>query len=332
MKSETRRKWGALLLFVAWLGNTGIDARAQEAAYPSKRITLLVLAPAAGPNDVLARLLAERLTKSLAQPVIVENRPGGTAISATEAVARQAPDGYSILIVPPAHVLNAYLLPKLAYDPIGSFESIAHLVSTPFVLTLNPSVAARSVKELLALARANPGKLTYATAGPASPHHLSGELFKAMTGVDLLHVPYKGAAQILQALAAKEVDMTFISVSQVRSLFASGQLVGLAVTPGVRSPLVPQLPTINEAAGLSGYDVDVWIGAITTGGVPRAIVARLNREFNQALADSQIAAKLNAAGLVPQNASPEAFVELMRADQKRWSKLIGDLKIKLDGV
>jgi tripartite-type tricarboxylate transporter receptor subunit TctC len=306
------------------------SALAQDPAYPVRRINLLVLAPAAGPNDLLGRILADRLTKSLGQPVIVENRPGGTAVSATEAVARQAPDGYTILQVPPAHILNSSLVSKLPYDPITGFDAVAHLVSTPFVLAVNPGVAARSVKELLALARANPGKLTYATAGPASPHHLSGELFKAMSGTDILHIPYKGAAQILQALATREVDMTFISVSQVRPLFASGQLHGLAVTTAKRTPLTPQIPTMIEAGAMPGYDVDVWIGALMTAGTPRPIVMRMNREMNQALSDPQLSAKLNAAGLVPQSSTPEAFLELMKEDSKRWSKLIKDLNIKIE--
>ena len=317
-----------LLLLAASVASPALFA--QEGAYPARRITLLVLAPAAGPNDLLGRLLADRLSKSLGQPVVVENRPGGTAVGATEAVARQAPDGYTILQVPPSHVLNSSLIAKLPYDPIAGFEPVAHLVSTPFVLAVTPAVAARSVKELVALARANPGKLTYATAGPASPHHLSGELFKAMSGIDLLHVPYKGAAQILQALATREVDMTFISVSQVRPLFAAEKLRGLAVTTATRSSLAPQIPTMAEAGGLPGYDVDVWIGALMTAGTPRPIVTRMNREMNQALGDAQLADKLIAAGLVPQNASPEAFLELMKADHKRWSKLIMDLKLKLE--
>jgi len=319
--------WLSLLLASSFV-STGLQA--QEANYPSRRITLLVLAPAAGPNDLLGRLLADRLSKTFGQPVVVENRPGGTALSATEAVARQAPDGYTILQVPPSHVLNTSLMDKLPYDPIAGFEAVAHLVSTPFVLALNLTVAARSVKELLAVARANPGKLTYATAGPASPHHLSGELFKAMSGVDLLHVPYKGAAQILQALATREVDMTFISVSQVRPLFAAEKLRGLAVTTAARTPLAPQIPTMAEAGGLPGYDVDVWIGALMTAGTPRPIVTRMNREMNLALGDALLAEKLTAAGLVPQNASPEAFLELMKADNKRWSKLIKDLKLNLE--
>ncbi|MFM9972549.1 MAG: tripartite tricarboxylate transporter substrate binding protein [Burkholderiales bacterium] len=324
------RAWQGIGVVTVLLFTQGASLFAQESAYPSRRITLLVLAPAAGPNDLLGRLLADRLTKTLGQPVIVENRPGGTALSATEAVARQPPDGYTILQVPPSHVLNASLVDKLPYDPITGFEAVAHLVSTPFVLAVTPTVAARSVKDLIALARANPGKLTYATAGPASPHHLSGELFKAMSGVDLLHVPYKGAAQILQALATREVDMTFISVSQVRPLFAAEKLRGLGVTTGTRTPLVPQIPTIAEAAGLPGYDVDVWIGALMTAGTPKPIVARMNREMNQALSDAQLADKLTAAGLVPQNTSPDAFLELMKADNKRWSKLIKDLKLKLE--
>ena len=322
------RSKGILAWLIAALG-VGVSVQAQEGPYPARRITLLVLAPAAGPNDVLGRLLAERLTRTLGQPVVVENRPGGTAISATEAVARQAPDGYTILQVPPSHVLNSSLIANLPYDPIAGFEAVAHLVSTPFVLAVNPSVAARSVRELVALARANPGKLTYATAGPASPHHLSGELFKAMSGVDLLHVPYKGAAQILQALATREVDMTFISVSQVRPLFASGQLHGIAVTTARRTPLAPQLPTLAEAGPFPEYDVDVWIGALMTAGTPRPVITRMNREMNQALGDPQLSARLNAAGLVPQNTAPEAFLEIMKADQKRWSKIIQDLKIKL---
>ncbi|MCC6474818.1 MAG: tripartite tricarboxylate transporter substrate binding protein [Burkholderiales bacterium] len=303
-------------------------ALAQEPAYPSRRITYLVLAPAAGPNDLLGRLMAERLTRSMGQPVVVENRPGGTGVSASEGVARQTPDGHTILQAGPSHVLNQSMVLRLAYDPIADFDPVGQLVSTPFVLALTPSVQARDVREFIEFARARPGKLNYASAGVASPHHLAAEMFKSMTGTDIVHVPYKGAQQILQALAAREVDLTFISISQVRPLFASGKLRGLAVTTATRSPLAKDLPSLAEAGPLPGYEMDVWIGCVVAARTPRPIVQRLNRDMNSALEDPAISAKLSAAGLVPKPSSPEAFLELLKAERARWGKLIRDLNVK----
>ena len=298
------------------------SVHAQEAAYPSKRIQYILPVPAAGPNDFIARLLADHLSRSLGQPVVVENRPGASWTIGTEFVARQPADGYTLLHVASTHVLNPNFMPNLPYDPIKDFDGVTQSASMPFMLTVHSKLGVASLKEFIARARANPGKLTYASVGVGSTHHLAAELLKVSTGIDLLHVPYKGGAQITQALLAREVDAVFISIFPVRKLLGAGTLRGLAVTTRERSRIVPDVPTVAEAAGLPEFELDAWQGVVVRAGTPRPIIDRLNREFAAALKDPKGAARLNDLGLVPVGSSPEAFDRLMQGELTRMAKFI----------
>jgi tripartite-type tricarboxylate transporter receptor subunit TctC len=303
-------------------------ARAQQ--YPTKPIRLIVPQPPAGPNDFLARALAAPMAAGLGQPVVVENRPGASGVVGQEFVARQPPDGYTILEVAASIVLNVNFPPRPPYDPIKDFAPIGRAADTTFMLTVKPGLKTTTIKEFIALARANPGKLTYATVGYGSPHHLAGELFQYLTGTKLLQVNYKGGAQITQALISGEVDATFISTFPVRALVQAGKLNGLGVTTTYRSPLLPDVPTIAEAVPLPGYELNIWQGFLAPAGTPATIVQRLNREMNAALKDPKIRAQLTELGLDPAGGSPEEFAATLARDMAKWSALIKEANIKVE--
>ena len=302
--------------------------QAQDTSYPVRRLQYIMPTPAGGPNDFLARLFAERLAKTMGQPVIVENRPGASWTIATEYVARQTADGYTLLHVAATHILNPNFFPKLPYDPIRDFEPVTQSVSTIFMLTVHAGLGVNNVAEFIARARANPGKLTYGRVGVGSSHQLGAELMSSMAGIKMLHVPYKGGPQITQALLSREIDATFISLFPVRKLVSAGELRGLGVTTTRRSPLLPAVPPIAESAGMAGYEMDVWQGTVVRAGTPRAIINRLNRELVAVLKSPLDAARLTELGLDPVGSTPEHFLEVMKSDMVRWAKVIKDAGIK----
>lgn len=299
-----------------------------EPAYPARRITYVVPSTPGAGADFPPRVIADKLTKSLGQPVVVENRPGASWTIGTEYVTRQPADGYTILHVAQLHVLNPSFMPRLPYDPIKDFDAVTHAVSTIFVMTLHPSMPAKNLQEFIALARANPGKYTYGSVGSGSSHHLGGALLEAITGIKMLHVPFKGGSQIVQALIAGQIDATFISVFPVTKFIQSGKLRGLAVTTTFRSSLLPEAPTMEEAAGLKGYDMDVWQGVLTRAGTPRPVILRLNREINAIVQDKAEAQRLREVGYEPAGGTPEQFTELMKTELAKWSRIIRDAGIK----
>jgi tripartite-type tricarboxylate transporter receptor subunit TctC len=307
---------------------SGAPVHAQDAAYPSRLIRYVLPMPPGGPNDFLARLLAERLTKSLGQPVIVENRPGADSMVGTEYAARQPADGYTVLHVASSHVTNVIFKADLPYDPIRDFDPVTQLVGMKFILAATPALGVDSVKEFVAHARANPGKITYATLGVGSSHFLAGEMLKSMAGISMLHVPYKGGAQITQALLGREVDATFISIFPVRKFIQSGKLRGLGVTSSTRSSLLPEVPTIAEAGPFPGYEMDVWQGVVLRAGTPKPMVTRLNRDIVAVLKNPEDAARITASGVDPVGSTPEQFVQLMKADLAKWAKVAKDAGIK----
>lgn len=307
----------------------GTAAHSQDSSYPSHPIKMVVPVPTSGPNDFVARSVADFLAKSMGQPVIVENRPGANSRIGAAYVAKQKPDGYTIMQSAASIVLNEIFPPKPPYDGLKDFDPITRAVSTTFMLTVNPGVKATNIIEFIALARANPGKFTYATVGVGSPHHLSGELFQFMTGTKLLQINYKGGAQITQAVLSREVDATFISTFPVRRLVLAGKLRGLGVTTRNRSTLLPDVPTIAEAVPLPGYEVDIWQGFFAPAGVPGPILARLNREINNALKDPVLAPKLAAQGLEPAGTTSDEFRKILQQDMAKWSKLVKDAKLQV---
>jgi tripartite-type tricarboxylate transporter receptor subunit TctC len=307
---------------------TSAVVQAQEPPYPSRPIYDVVPMPAGGPNDFLARVLAERLSRSMGQPVVVENRPGANSVVGTEYVARRPADGYTLLHVAQSHVTNPLFQAKLPFDAIKDFEPITQLISTKFILAVTAALGPKDLKEFIAYARSNPGKISCATLGPGSSHFLAAELLKSMAGIDMLDVPYQGGAQITQALLGGNVDATFIAVFTVQKHIRAGKLRGLGVTTAQRSPLLPEVPTIAEAGPYPGYEMDVWQGAVVRAGTPMSIVHRLNREMLAALNDPQTAEKITASGVDIIGTSPEQFGTLMKNDMAMLAKVVKQAGIK----
>jgi len=273
-------------------------------------------------------VFAERMQATLGQPVVVENKPGAGGNVGTEFVAKQPGDGYSLLLSSNTHVLNVSFFAKLPYDPIKDFEPVTLVATIPFVLTVNSNLPVTNTKEFIAYARSHPGS-TYATAGIGTPHHLGAELLRTMTGIEITHVPYKGAAFLVPALLAGEVTFSVASISSLVPHFKSGRLRALAVASETRTPLLPDVPTIAESGPLPGYAIDVWFGELAPAGTPRPIVDRVNAEINRVLQDPQVVKeRLNTVGLSAVGTTPERYMEIMKADLVKYAKITKDAGIK----
>jgi len=303
---------------------------AAQATWPNRPIRFTVPLPPGGANDLLARVFAERLQANLGQPVVVENKPGAGGNLGTEFVAKQPADGYSLLLSSNTHVINVNFFAKLPYDPIKDFEPVTLVATIPFVLTVNSSLPVQSMKEMLAYLRSHPGS-TYGTAGIGTPHHLGAELLKTMTGVDITHVPYKGAAFLVPALLTSEITFSIASISSLVPHFKSGKLRAIAVANESRTSLLPDVPTMAEAGPLPGYAIDVWFGVLVPAGTPRPIVDRLNAEINKVLQDPDVVKnRLNPVGLSAVGTTPERYMEVMKADLVKYAKIVKDAGIKPD--
>ena len=299
-----------------------------QVAWPSRPIHIVVTQPPGGGNDAVARLIANSLQPVLGQPVIVENKPGAGGNIATVYVAKQQPDGYNLLITPSSHVGNVYFFAKLPYDPIKDFEPISLVSTTPFIFVVNSNSPATSMMEFLAYARARPG-LTYRSSGIGQPHHTAGELLKSMAGINVVHVPYKGAAGVVPALLSGEIDFTIGAINSLLPHIRTGKLRVLAAAGATRTTLLPDVPTIAEAAQLPGYAMSSWAGLLAPAGTPRAIVERLNNETNQVLRNSPaVKEKLMAAGIEPIGTTPERFMEIMKEQLVQYAKITKAAGIK----
>lgn len=297
-------------------------AGAHAQTYPAKPVRIVVPFPAGGPTDVVARVLAPRLSEALGQPVIVENRGGAGGTIGTELVAKSAPDGYTILAGTVGGLaVSPTLNPKLGYNTLRDLAPVTQLVNVSYIVTLHPSVPARSLKELLALEKARPGKLNYGTAGNGTGPHLAGELMNMMAGVKIVHVPYKGSAPAQTALLSGEVDMNFENTLLVLPHIRSGRLRALAATGVTRSKLLPDLPTVAEAA-LPGFGASGWYGMMAPIGVSKDIIGRLNAELTRLLRAPEIADRLNNMAAEPAPSTPEQFGTFIRAEIDKWAKVV----------
>ncbi len=304
-------------------------AQAAAAEYPARPIRIVVPYPAGGPVDITARAVGPRLSEALQQPIVVDNRAGAGGIVGSEIVARSAPDGYTLLLCTTANAINASLLPKLPYDMKKDFAPITLAVIITSVLVVHPSVAAHSVPELIALARAKPGQLSYASIGNGTPTHLAAELFKSMTGLDIVHIPYKGAATAVIDLIGGQVQLSFISAPGVVPHIKAGRLRVLAVTNAKRSALLPGVPTISES-GLPGYESEGWHGLFAPARTPAAIVGRLYREFVAALRAPDISTQLVNGGAEPVGLPPDQFTVKLRNEIEKWAKVVKATHMKAD--
>jgi tripartite-type tricarboxylate transporter receptor subunit TctC len=308
------------------LGGAASAALAQ--AYPNKPIKLIVPFAPGGFTDVVARILGQKLSVSLGQPFVIENKAGAGSTIGTDFVAKAAPDGYTLVMVSTTHVISPAIYPKLPYDPIKSFTPVGKLVDSAYVLMVNPKVPVNSVADYIALAKAQPDKIHYASSGNGSSQHLMGGMFASMTGTKLIHVPYKGSSGAASDLVAGIVESSFAGVPNAMAQVPAGRLKALAVTTAKRIPQLPDVPTMQEA-GVPGYEASVWLGLLAPVGTPKEIVARLNAEIAKVMNSPETKKELYAAGVESDISSPEALGALMNREMERWGKVIKDAGITM---
>jgi tripartite-type tricarboxylate transporter receptor subunit TctC len=295
--------------------------------FPTKPIRIIVGVAPGGATDILARVVGAKLAENLRQQVIVENRPGANHIIGGQVTAKAAPDGYTIQVVPEGWVINASMYAKLPFDPLRDFTAIAILALVPNVLTIHPSLPARTVKQFIALARARPGQMNYGTSSAGSPSHMSAELLKVLTRIDYTHVPYKGQSLVMTDLVGGQLHFAFPSIPAAVAFIRSGRLVALGVTTAQRASALPDVPTIQEA-GVSGYEVAGWYAVIGPARMPQPLVARLNREINAILMVPEMRDQLSAQGAEVRTATPEQFAAAMESDLKKWRKVVAAAGLK----
>jgi tripartite-type tricarboxylate transporter receptor subunit TctC len=298
-------------------------------AYPNRPLKLIVPFAPGGFTDVVARILGVKLSQSLGQQVVVENKPGAGSTIGSDFVAKSAPDGYTLLMVSSTHVISPWLYRNLPYDPIRSFTPVSKLADSAYVLLVNPKVPARNVQEFVALAKAQPHAIHYASSGNGSAQHLMGGLFVALTGAPLKHVPYRGSAGAANDLVAGVVESSFAGVPNALAQVPQGRLKALAVTTSKRAPQLPDVPTLQEA-GVADYDASVWLALLAPAGTPPDVVARLNSEVARLMRDPETRKTLHDAGVEATPSTPEEMGAYMAQELARWGKLVRDTGIKLD--
>jgi tripartite-type tricarboxylate transporter receptor subunit TctC len=298
-------------------------------AYPNKPVRLIVPFAPGGFTDVVARILGQKLSVAMGQQFVIENKPGAGSIIGTDFVAKSAPDGYTLVMVSTTHVISPWIYKSVPYDPLKSFQAVTKLVDSPYVLLVNPKVPARNVQEFIALAKAAPDTLHYASSGNGSAQHLVGGLFASMTGTKLRHVPYKGSAGAATDLVAGVVESSFAGVPNALAQVPQGRLRALAVTTAKRIPQLPDVPTMQEA-GVPGYDASIWLALLAPAGTPREIVDKLNTEIGKLMASADAKKALFDAGVEVTPSSPEAMTEFMAQELARWGKVVKETGAKLE--
>jgi tripartite-type tricarboxylate transporter receptor subunit TctC len=295
------------------------SASAQD--YPNRPVRIVVPFAAGGPADVYARFLGQKLQDALGQPFIVDNRPGGGSVIGTDAVAKSAPDGYTLLMMSNTHTVNESLMPNKPFQLMRDFTAVAPVNYSDLVLVVHPSVKANTVAELLAQAKAAPGKMTYASSGPGTPYHMAGELFKAMAGVDILHVPYKGSAGARTDVLGGQVQMMFDAVTVMAQHAREGKVRALATSGTSRSSVLPSVPTVSES-GVPGYEATIWLGIMAPKGTPSAVVDRLNAEIVKVLSQPQVKEEWGKQGATAMTMSPTEFEKYLNADIVKWERIV----------
>ncbi len=297
--------------------------------YPTKPVKLIVPFAPGGFTDVVARILGLRLSTAMGQQFVIENKAGAGSIIGTDFVAKAAPDGYTLVMVSTTHVISPWIYKNMPYDPIKSFTVVSKLVDSPYVLLVNPKVPARNVQEFIALAKAAPDTIHYASSGNGSSQHLMGGLFVSMTGARLKHVPYKGSGGAATDLVAGVVESSFAGVPNALAQVPQGRLKALAVTTAKRIPQLPDVPTLQEA-GVPGYEASVWLALLAPAGTPRDIVTRLNTEIGKLMSSPETRKALYDAGVEVAHSTPEAMSDYMAQEMDRWGKVVKETGIKLE--
>ena len=311
----------ALMLAIASFASAAQD-------YPTRTVKIIVPYGVGGSADVYGRFLAAKLSDSLGQPFVIENRPGGGAVIGTDAVAKSAADGYTLLVMSNTHTVNETLIPKKPYDLMKDLAPVTGINSQDLLLVMNPKVPAANLREFIAYAKKNPGKLNYASSGPGTPYHMAGELFKHMAGVDIVHIPHKGSDQARTAVLGGQVDIMFDAISTIVSHVHSGRLKALGTSGKSRSSVTPDIPTVSEA-GVPGYEATIWLGLMAPAGTPRPVIDKLNGAVNKIINSPEVKENWAKQGAVPMGISPDAFEKFMRADVQKWAKLVKETGMKV---
>jgi tripartite-type tricarboxylate transporter receptor subunit TctC len=289
--------------------------------YPSRPVKIIVPFATGGPADVYARFLAQRLQESLGQPFVVDDRPGAGSIVGTDAAAKSAADGYTLLLMSNTHTVNESLVPNKPFSLTRDFVPIAPINYSDLVMVVHPSVKAKTLAEFIALAKAEPGKLNYASSGPGTPYHMAGELFKAMAGVDIVHVPYRGSSGARTDVIGGQVQMMFDAVTTMSEHVKAGQVRALGTTGKVRSTVLPDVPTISEA-GVPGYEATIWLGLIAPKGTPPAVVNRLNAEITKIVSNPAVKRDWATQGAVAMTMTPDEFGKYIADDIVKWERIV----------
>ena len=312
------------------LASALVASTAHAQAYPTKSIRMIVGFPPGGGTDVVARVISQKLGEWYGHAVVVENRAGAAGAIGADVVAKSAPDGYTLIMGHAnSHAISPNLVAKMPYDPIRDFAPVSYVGYVPNVLSLHPGVPARNMKELVALLKANPGKFTYASSGNGSSQHLSGEMFKLLAGVNIVHVPYKGSGDAIRDLLAGVVSMNFDTMPPVLPHIRDGKLRGLAISTPRRLAQLPEVPTFSEE-GLTGFEILNWYGVMAPAATSREIVSKLNADINRAMREPEVKARLEQVGTQLRELSPEEFGAFMRSELAKYGKLIKDANIRLE--
>jgi len=315
----------ALISLASVLAHTTASAQ----AYPARAVKIIVPFAAGGPADVYARFIAQRLTESLGQSYIIDNKPGGGAVIGTDIAAKSPADGYTLLLMSNTHTVNETLIPSKPFNLMRDFVAVAPINYSDLVLVANPKVPAANLKEFIAYAKANPGKLNYASSGPGTPYHMAGELFKSMADINMVHVPYKGSSGARTDVIGGQVDVMFDAVTTMAEQVRAGKVKALATSGQRRSDVLPEAPTLNEA-GVPGYEATIWLGLMAPIGTPKAIVDKLNETVSKIASQPDVKQAWNKQGAVPMIMNPVVFDKYMRDDITKWNRVIKTANIKLD--
>ena len=297
--------------------------------YPARSVKIVVPFAVGGPADIYGRFIGAKLSETLGQPFVIENRPGGGAVIGTDAVAKSPADGYTVLVMSNTHTVNETLIPKKPYDLMKDLAPIGGINYSDLVLVIHPSVEANNLRELLAIAKAYPGKLFYASSGPGTPYHMAGELFKYMAGVDIVHVPHKGSDQARTAVLGAQVHMMFDAVTTMTGHARSGRVKALGTTGKARSAITPEIPTVSEA-GVKGYEATIWLGLMAPAATPRPVLEKLNAELNKVINAPDVKENWSKQGAVPMGMSVDEFGRFLREDVQKWSKLVKATGMRVD--
>jgi len=312
----------ALSLTLAALAAQGQD-------YPSRPVKIIVPFGAGGPADIYARFLGQRLQGPMGQPFVVEDRPGGGSVVGSDAVAKAAPDGYTLLLMSNTHTVNETLLPNKPFKLMRDFVPVTPINYSDLLLVVHPSVPANNLQELIALAKSQPGKMNYASSGPGTPYHMAGELFKSMAGIDVVHIPHKGSDGARFSILSGQVQMMFDAITTMAPNVRAGKLKGFGTSGRARSSVLPDVPTVAEA-GVPGYESTIWLGLVAPAGTPKAVVERLNTEIRKITGNAEVKAAWAKQGATPLSMTPDEFEKYLNDDIAKWAKVIAQAGIKRD--